>query len=166
MSYIDQQMVLSTAVTLTTGTVSTSAYQLGVAPDGTVADPTKGDALCVVFNVLTDATFNDADETYQFQALADNLATLADVPAVLVESKAFLGSTLTAGTRVVLTLPSGSLELAQKAQNIADPTKILKFLGSKVIPANTTPSITFNAQIQPLSQVQAEAQFAKNYIIL
>ena len=161
----DAQMILDNAAALTVTAVSTNAYQLSKAPNGTVADPTVGVyGFSLVFHVTTAFTAAGA-ATMQFKAIADSNTNLTTNPEILAQSALIPVASLTLGTVLVLSLPQGSFTLAQQILTVATAT--LAFIGAGYVVA-TGPMTAGNmtCELTPSEDVQMATQGAANYIVL
>lgn len=146
--YRDAQCSLSAGQAVTITAYSTNTYDQGTASRaGGVGEP-----LCIAFEVTVAADTDDNDETYQFAVIQSANADLSSEDILVQTTTAFLTrAKLVAGFRFYLPIPPGM------------STK--RYLGAKYITAGTTPSITMDADIVPLSMVQNEQYHAVGYLI-
>ncbi len=100
---IDNDLVLSTAQSITVDALSTTSVDLGVAQD-----IGGGKQLYVVIGIVTAADSADAAKTVAFSVVTDSTANLATSATTVLVTAALLGSVLTAGrTPIVIPIPMG-----------------------------------------------------------
>lgn len=145
---IDAQMLLSDAQALTATAVSTNTFDAVIAGNNLSTGEKLG--VCITVDVAADNT--TGNETYQFQVIQSAAADLSS-PDVLVETTtAYLtAAKLLKGYRLVLPIPP---ELVTK-----------RYLGLQYTLGGTTPLLTVTAEIVPMSFMQAEHVYPKNFTI-
>jgi hypothetical protein len=133
MGWVDAQALLSDAQALTATAVSTNAYDTKT----TTNDIGVGEPMAIEISVDVAADFTTGDETYTFAVVA-SAATALTTPTTLA-SRAVLATTLVAGYKFWMPIPSG---------------KILRYVGLNYTLAGTTPSVTVTASIKPYSMIE------------
>lgn len=141
--FLDSQLEFSNAQALTATAVSTNDIDLGVDRDIGIGEP-----MAIVITVGVDADFTTTDETYQFQLLTDNDVAFGSA-TVLSTTSAINGDDLTAGKSVVI--PIGYTNE--------------RYLRMNNILAGTTPTITLDAYLQPMSMIDGKVDYANGYDI-
>lgn len=145
---IDSQQIFSDAQALTATAVSTNVIDLGADRNIGIGEP-----MAVVINVDVAADSTTGDETYEFQVQTGSTAT----PTTVIGKIGYGGSnelaesTLAAGYRIVIPLPTNST---------AD-----RYLRLNYVLGGTTPTITVTSHLQPLNMIQAEVTYPKGYTI-
>lgn len=148
----DAQCRLSDAQAFAAAGVSTNAYDLGAAG----RNPGAGVAMGILISIDVAADKVTGDEAYEFQvvqATANDLTT----GQVILNRIAFTAAQVTAnalaaGNRIVLHVPMNLVTL--------------RFLGLRVVPTGTTPTVTITADIMPLFMIQNEGVYADAISIL
>lgn len=136
---LDAQTMLSDAQALTATAVSTNTYDTQSATNEIGAG--EGLGLVIFVGVAADAT--TADETYQFQLIQSANANLSSQDVIAQTDTSFVTrATLTAGRYIVIPIPAGA--------------KTKRYLGARYVLGGTTPTITVDAFIHPLSMIQAQ----------
>ncbi|HQT97811.1 MAG: hypothetical protein B7Z62_07880 [Deltaproteobacteria bacterium 37-65-8] len=141
----DAQTQLCSAQAFTATAISENTYDSGAAGN----DITEGEPLGIGINVTVAAATDDGDETYQFDAVQDSDVALGS-PTVLA-SRVVARASLTAGSRWVLPIPPGS--------------KTERYLGLQLTLGGTTPTITVDAFIAPLSFLGGWKAYADGFSI-
>jgi len=139
--YIDLQLKLSDAQALTATAISENVIPI----DNSMG---IGEPLAVVITVGVAADFTTGDETYSFAIETDSVAALSS--ATILSTKAVLTTALTVGDKVVMPI---------------DHTDLEGFLGLRYTLAGTTPTITVDAQVMPLSMIDATVDYADGFTI-
>lgn len=134
---------MSDAQALTATAVSTDVLDLD--NDDNIG---KGEPMAVVIPVTVAADFTSANETYQFTVQTDTVENFAS-PTVVTETGAINGDVLTAGYKVVL--PLGHYNE--------------RYLRVNYTLAGTTPSVTVDAYLVPLSDIDSWEPNASGYSI-
>lgn len=131
MGFLDAQAQLCSAQAFSVDAVSENTYDSGAA---LVATP-EGEPLGIGIHVTVAADATTGDETYEFQAIQSENADLSnpDILAVIQPGRAIL----TVGSRHIILIPPGS--------------KTKRYLGLNFNGGGTTPTITVDAFIGPLS---------------
>lgn len=145
MGIMDAQAQLCSAQAFAATAISENTYDSGAAGN----DITEGEPLGIGINVKVAAAVNDGDETYQFDAVQDADVALGS-PTVLA-SRVVARASLTAGSRWVLPIPPGS--------------KTERYLGLQLTLGGTTPTITIDAFIAPLSFLGGWKAYADGFAI-
>lgn len=139
----DGQTAIWEAAALTVTAVSTNCYDCGAVPSGGSAngeapDPSVGEPMCFILVPTVAADHTTGDETYEFDII---IASASDLTTNQLVIGAFVITydLLAAGRVVVLPIRPGSV------------TK--RYLGLKYVGGGTTPTITVDAWIAPMSMV-------------
>lgn len=142
--YVDSQNKFAEGQALTATAVSTNVIDLSV--DRNIG---KGEPMAAMVTIAVDADTVDGDETYQFvlQTSADEAFT---TPFDIVTSQAFDGTTLTEGHIVVLAMGHNNLQ----------------YLRLNSVLGGTTPSVTINAFLQPMSMIDGLDYYESGYTIV
>jgi len=145
MGFRDAQTQICSTQAFTANAVSENTYDSGAAGN----DITEGEPIGIGIDVTVAADATTGDETYEFQAIQSAAADLGspDVLALIQPARA----DLTVGKRLVLPLPPGS--------------KTKRYLGLNFNGGGTTPSITINAFIAPLSFLGGWKAYADGFSI-
>ena len=145
MGFRDAQTQLCSAQAFSVDAVSGNTYDSGAAGN----DITEGEPIGIGIDVTVAADTTDGDETYEFQAIQSAAADLSspDVLALIQPARA----DLVVGKRLVLPLPPGS--------------KTKRYLGLNFNGGGTTPTITVNAFIAPLSFLGGWKAYADGFSI-
>jgi hypothetical protein len=141
--YIDSLLKFSDAQALTATADSTNVVDLGVDRDIGI-----GEAMAVVITVGVAADITTGDETYQFQVETDSVEALSS--ATVIADQTVAAANLTAGDKVVLPIGFSNERYLQ----------VVYTLGG------TTPTVTVDAQLMPLAQVDGYVNYANGYTIV
>lgn len=141
--FLDKQQQFSDAQALTATAVSTNVIDLGVD-----RDIGKGEPMAIVVTVGVAADFTSANETYQFVVQTDNDEAFGSI-TTHVQTAAINGDELTAGSKVVI--PLGHTNE--------------RYLRMNYVLAGTTPSVTIDAYLQPMSMIDGVTDYASGYAI-
>lgn len=143
--FVDSRLEFSDAQALTvTGAVSTNVIPLSVQ-----RNIGKGEPMAVAVTIGVDADYTTMDETYQFvlQTATDAAFT---TPVDIMTTQAFIGTDLTAGAVVVVPVGYNNLE----------------FLRMNYVLAGTTPTVTVDAHLQPMSMIDGKDDLPNGYTIV
>lgn len=140
---LESQLQFSDAQALTATAVSTNVVDLGVDQDIGI-----GKAMAVVVTVGVAADFTTGDETYKVTVQTDDNDSFSSATTVL-DSAVINGDELTAGKKIVL--PIG---FANE-----------RYLRLNYTLAGTTPTITVDAYLQPLTEIDGYVDYADGYTI-
>lgn len=140
--YIDNFLKLSDAQALTATADSTNVIDLGVD-----RDIGKGEAMAFVISVGVAADVADADETYSFQLETDDNASMTS--STIVAGGAIAGASLTAGSIHAFPIATANERYLQGVYTLG----------------GTTPSVTVDAWVAPLSTVDQYVDYANGYTI-
>ena len=157
--YIDAELQLSDAQALSSAAavVGQNVIDLGVAQS-----IGNGEPMCVMFSVLVDADQADGDEDYTFEVeYASNAGQTTG--RQLMGRRIFESGTPTAPAQDADLLVEGF-----KFFIPVPPTTDLEdeqFLGIRTTLAGTTPAITFDAVLMPMSTVDATVDYASGFTI-
>lgn len=144
----DAQSLLSDAQALAATGLSTNTLDNVIAGNKI----STGEKMAVVITVDVAADLASGDETYQFQLIQSANANLSSADVLLETVAAFITkAVLVKGYRLVIPIPPG---LVSK-----------RYLGLNYVLGGTTPSITVTSSVIPLSFVQDEQVYPKNFII-
>ena len=145
MGFVDAQTQLCSAQAFSADAVSENTYDSGAA----LINTPEGEPLGIGIHVTVAAKVSGGTETYEFQAIQSAAADLSspDVLALIRPARV----DLTVGKRLVLPLPPGS--------------KTKRYLGLNVNVGGTTPSITINTFIAPLSFLGGWKAYADGFSI-
>jgi len=141
--YIDSLLKFSDAQALTATADSTNVVDLGVDRDIGI-----GEAMAVVITVGVAADITTGNETYQFQVETDSVEALSS--ATVIADQTVAAASLTAGDKVVLPIGFSNERYLQ----------VVYTLGG------TTPTVTVDAQLMPLAQVDGYVNYANGYTIV
>lgn len=141
---LDSQLQFSDAQALTATAVSTNVVDLSED-----RDIGKGEPMAVVVSVGVAADFTTGDETYQFAIQTDDNEGFAS-PTVVTQTAAINGDELAAGALVVIPLGYTN-EQYLRVNNIL---------------AGTTPSVTIDAYLQPMSMIDGVTDYASGYTVV
>lgn len=141
--YIDSLLKFSDAQALTATADSTNVVDLGVDRDIGMGEP-----VAVVITVGVAADITTGDETYQFQVETDSVEALSS--ATVIADQTVAAANLTAGDKVVLPIGHANERYLQ----------VVYTLGG------TTPSVTVDAQLMPMSQIDGYTNYANGYTIV
>lgn len=139
---LDSLLKFSDAQALTATADSTNVIDLS-----NDRDIGKGEPMALVVTVGVAADFATGDETYQFQLETDDNAAFSS--ATVIGDVTVAAANLTAGDKVVI-------PLGQTNE---------RYLQARYVLGGTTPSVTVDAFLQPLSMVDASATYASGYSI-
>lgn len=139
---LDSLLKFSDAQALTATAVSTNVIDLS--NDRLIG---IGEPMALVVTVSVGAVFNDLDETYQFDLQTDDnegFSSATSIGSVVVPAAA-----LTAGDKVVIPLGHANQQ----------------YLRANYTLGGTTPSVTVDAFLQPLSMVDGAVTYPSGYSI-
>ena len=139
---LDSLLKFSDAQALTATADSTNVIDLS-----NDRDIGKGEPMALVVTVGVAADFTTGDETYQFQLETDDNAAFSS--ATVIGDVTVAAANLAAGDKVVI-------PLGQTNE---------RYLQARYVLGGTTPSVTVDAFLQPLSMVDASATYASGYSI-
>ena len=142
MSYIDNLLKLSDSQALTATADSTNVIDRSID-----RDIGKGEAMALVINVVVAADFTTGDETYLFQLESDSTAAMSS--STIVAGGSVLAADLIAGATIAF--PIGTINE--------------QFLQGVYTLAGTSPLVTIDAWISPLSSVDQYVTYADNVTI-
>jgi len=131
---LDLQTRLSSAQAFTATAATTNHYDSGGA-----FNLDRGEPMAMVINVGVAADFTTGDETYSFAVQTDSATGFGTVQTLVTQ--AILAAALTAGSQHVIPLPSGCLQFVRGLATLA----------------GTTPSVTCDIDILPLSMAHDDA---------
>ena len=140
---LDKLLQFSDAQALTATAVSTNDIDLSLDRDVGIGEP-----MAVVVTVGVAADYTTTDETYQVQLLTDDNSSFSSATTI-AESQTFSGDVLTIGESIVLPLPQTNE----------------RYLRVNYVLAGTTPSVTVDAHLVPLSHVDAYRKYASGYTV-
>ncbi len=141
--FLDSQLQFSDAQALTATAVSTNIVDLSLD-----RDIGKGEPMGVLVTVGVAADFTTTDETYQFTVQTATDAAFTS-PVTVVASATINGDQLTEGASVVL--PIGHTNL--------------QFLRVNNTLAGTTPTVTIDAFLQPMSMIDGTVDYASGFTV-
>jgi len=141
--YLDSQLQFSSGQALTGTAVSTNDIDLGIDQD-----IGKGEPMAVVVVATVDSDFTTGDETYAVDVLTDNDVAFGS-PSTVMSSGVFLGSSFKQGDKIIV--PIGHVNERYLRVNFA--------LGG------TTPIVTVDAYLQPMSMIDGVTDYASGYSI-
>jgi len=139
---LDSLLKFSDAQALTATADSTNVIDLS-----NDRDIGKGEPMALVVTVGVAADFTTGDETYQFQLETDDNAAFSS--ATVIGDVTVAAANLAAGDKVVI-------PLGQTNE---------RYLQARYVLGGTSPSVTVDAYLQPLSMVDASATYASGYSI-
>jgi len=139
---LDSLLKFSDAQALTATADSTNVIDLSNDRDIGIGEP-----MAVVITVGVAADFTTTDETYQFQLETDDNAAMTS--STVIGDVTVAAANLTAGDKVVIPLGHSNERYLQ----------VLYTLGG------TTPSVTVDAFLQPLSMIDGTVTYASGYSI-
>mgnify|MGYP005991332567 FL=1 len=139
---LDSLLKFSDAQALTATADSTNVIDLS-----NDRDIGKGEPMALVVTVGVAADFTTGDETYQFQLETDDNAAFSS--ATVIGDVTVAAANLAAGDKVVIPLGHSNE----------------RYLQARYVLGGTTPSVTVDAYLQPLSMVDASATYASGYSI-
>ncbi len=140
--YLDSQLQFSNAQAVTSTADSTNVVDLGVDHD-----IGKGEPMAVVITVGVAADFTTGDETYNFIVETDDNAAMTS--STIIGNVSVLTPLLTAGDKVVI--PLGHLNE--------------RFLQVVYTTGGTTPTITVDAYLIPMSMIDGVTNYADGFNI-
>ena len=141
--YIDDFLKLSNAQALTATADSTNVIDLS-----SDRDIGKGEAMAFVVSVGVAADVADADETYSFQLETDDNASMTS--STIVAGGAIAGASLTAGSIHAFPIATANERYLQGVYTLG----------------GTTPSVTIDAWVAPLCDVDQYVTYADNITIV
>lgn len=151
MAFLDKQARLAAAQALSASGATTDYYDCSAARNFGDGEP-----MCMVFTVTTAADYTTTDEAYTFAIQGDDNTGFSS--PVTIESKLFSlananppGTYLTVGAQVILPIPPGLTE---------------QYLRGYLTLGGTTPSVTFNCDIVPLSFVRKIKDYPSAFTVL
>lgn len=139
---LDSLLKFSDAQALTATADSTNVIDLS-----NDRDIGKGEPMALVVTVGVAADFTTGNETYQFQLETDDNAAFSS--ATVIGDVTVAAANLAAGDKVVIPLGHSNE----------------RYLQARYVLGGTTPSVTVDAYLQPLSMVDASATYASGYSI-
>jgi len=155
--YQDADLQFSDAQAVTTDAVGTNVIDLSL--DRSIGN---GEALCVMFTVTVAADQTTGDEDYTFDLeYASNAAQ--STGRQLIGRRVFESGTPTAPAQDADLLVAGFSFFIP-----IPPTKLSeseRFIGIRYDTTGTTPTITMNAVLMPMSMVDATNDYASGYSI-
>lgn len=140
--FLDSQLQFSNAQALTATADSTNVVDLGVDQDIGI-----GKAMAVVITVGVAADFTTTDETYQFQVETDDNAAMTS--STIIGDQTVAAANLTVGDKVVIPIGFSNERYLQ----------VVYTLGG------TTPSVTVDAYLQPLTEIDGYTNYADGFDI-
>lgn len=140
---LDAELQFSDAQALTATAVSTNIVDLGA--DRNIG---KGEPVAVVVSVGVAADFTTGDETYQFTVQTATDAAFTS-PVTVVSSAVINGDELTEGKKIVLPLGYDNLQYLRVNNTLA----------------GTTPTVTVDAFLQPLSMIDGTDDYASGFTV-
>lgn len=141
--YIDDFLKLSAAQALTATADSTNVIDLS-----SDRDIGKGEAMAFVISVGVAADVADADETYSFQLETDDNAAMTS--STIVAGGVIAGAALTAGSLHVFPIATANEQFLQGVYTLG----------------GTTPSVTVDTWVAPLSTVDQSTVYPDNITIV
>lgn len=139
---LDSTLQFSNAQALTATADSTNVIDLSNDRDIGIGEP-----MALVVTVGVAADFTTTDETYQFQLETDDNAAMTS--STIIGDVTVAAANLTAGDKVVIPLGHSNERYLQ----------VVYTLGG------TTPSITVDAYLQPLSMIDGYVTYASGYSV-
>jgi len=140
---LDAELQFSNAQVLGTGaTDSTNLIDLGVDRDIGIGEP-----MAIVITIGVAADFADADETYHFQLETDDNAAFSSSKIIADQIFITTDARLTLGDKVVLPLGHRNEQFLQLVYTLG----------------GTTPSVTVDAYLQPMSMIDGYTFYANAY---
>ena len=155
--FIDSQLQFSDAQAITADATGTNVVDLSVSRAIGVGEP-----MAVLFTVDVAASQTNSDEDYEFEVeyASDAAQTTArqQIGSLLFESgtpgaPALNADLLVAGFQFAISIP----HIKSGVQN--------RYLGIRYDVTGTDPTVTVTASVMPLSMIQGEVVYAKNYNI-
>jgi hypothetical protein len=145
MGFRDAQTQLCSAQAFSVDAVSENTFDLGVAG----RDIAEGEPIGIGIDVTVAADATTGDETYEFQAIqsANDVLGSPNILALIQPGRAIL----TVGSRHILPIPPGRITA--------------RYLGLNFNGGGTTPTITVNAFIAPLSFLGGWKAYADGFAI-
>lgn len=154
---LDSLLKFSDAQAVTATAVGTNVIDLSV--DRSIGN---GEPMAVVFivGVAADQTTGDEDYTFQVEYATDEAQTTG---RQLIGERIFESGTpglpaqdadlLVAGFRIVVPIPPTNLSESEI------------YLGIRYVVAGTTPTITCDAYLQPMSMIDADNTYGSGYVV-
>lgn len=139
---LDSLLKFSDAQALTATADSTNVIDLS-----NDRDIGKGEPMALVVTVGVAADLTTGDETYQFQLETDDNAAFSS--ATVIGDVTVAAANLAAGDKVVIPLGHSNE----------------RYLQARYVLGGTSPSVTVDAYLQPLSMIDASATYASGYSI-
>ena len=155
--FIDAQLQFSDAQAITVDATGTNVVDLSVSRAIGVGEP-----MAVLFTVDVAASQTNSDEDYEFEVeyASDAAQTTArqQIGSLLFESgtpgaPALNADLLVAGFQFAISIP----HIKSGVQN--------RYLGIRYDVTGTDPTVTVTASVMPLSMIQGDVVYAKNYSI-
>ena len=144
---LDALLQLADGQAFTATAYTTNTIDLGdVTPKREVGN---GEPMALVFSVGVAADITTGDETYEFQLVQSANANLSSHDVML--SRVVAAALLTVGAKIVIPIAKGSI------------TK--RYLGGRMVLGGTTPTITVDADVVPLSMVEEYKAYADGFVI-
>lgn len=140
---VDSLLMFSDGQALTATAVSTNVVDVG--SDRNIG---KGEPMAIIITVGVAADFTTGDETYQFTLQTDSTDAFGSATTVIA-SAVIDGDQLPAGAIVVLPIGYSNEQ----------------FLRINNTLAGTTPIITIDAYLQPMSMIDSYESYADNVVI-
>lgn len=140
--YLDSLLKLSDAQALTATTDSTNVIDLSNDRDIGIGEP-----MGIVITVGVSADIANADETYQFLLETDDNEAMSS--ASIIGNITVQAANLIAGDKVVIPLGHANE----------------RYLQMRYVLGGTTPSVTVDAFLQPLSMIDGTVTYASGYSI-
>ena len=141
--YLDSLLKFSDAQALTATADSTNVVDLGVD-----RDIGKGEPMGFVVTVGVAADFTTGDETYTFAIETDDNAAMTS--STILGSQAVLTTALTVGDTVVIPIGHTNERYLQGVYTLG----------------GTSPSVTIDAYLMPMSMVDGYTDYANSYTIV
>lgn len=148
---LDKQTRLAAAQNLTASGATTDYYDCGAA-----RNLGEGEPMAMMFTITADTDYGTTDEAYTFALQGDDNTSFSS--PTTIESKLYSlangnapGTFLKAGAVVVLPIPPGLTE---------------RYLRGYLTLGGTTPIVTFNCDIVPLSSARKVTDYPSNFQVL
>lgn len=157
MAYVDNFLKLADAQALTASAVSENVIDLE-----DIRSVGSGEAMAVVFTVTTAADQTSSDEDYTFQVRIDSNTDMTTASQVIGQ-RIFESGTPTAPAQNADLLVAGYQFVIEIPPLTDDET--MRYLGAYAILAGTTPTISVDIDVRPLSGVNQINTYANGYNI-
>ncbi len=155
--YIDSQLLFSDAQAVTVDAVGDNVVDLGISRALGVGEPM---AVLFTVDVAADQTSSDEDYEFEVEFASDAAQTTArqQIGSLIFESgtpdaPALNADLLVAGFQFAITIP----HIKSGVQN--------RYLGIRYDTTGTSPTVTMTAVLLPMSMIQGDVVYAKNYSI-